>query len=689
MAMPNALSPIPEIADADVEWVRALMRLDAIDAPRRAFLTSRSTLDVSACPGSGKTTLIVAKLAILARKWPHRTKGICVLSHTNVAREEIQHRLGGTVVGQRLLGYPHFIDTIHAFANRFLALPWLNSNGFPSPTIDNDVTTAYRRGVLTNREYWTVQNYLDQKHSGFGSLRICGRDLSFDIGGKAFPAGPDANSFRFSKRAVETAAQAGYFCYDEMFVWARALLEDFPNAASWLARRFPLVIIDEMQDTLDHQGGILDAVFPRGSPDIVVQRVGDPNQAIFDGPDAGPGQNDPFPDPDAVRCLGIPNSYRFGPEIAALASPFAVIPVGADGLCGVGPKETHGAPAKCPHAIFIFPDDSTEGVLDAFGKHVLTVLDDSTLAKGVVTAIGGVHQDAPDVTSGHPYFPKTVGHYWSGYTAEISRKDPHPKSLVQYVRAAQTAARDRRELSPGVEKIASGLIRLAGRIGDVGHLKRKARTHRAVVEALTTDAALLAAYQRLVKTFLIDWTRPTEQEWGTMRNDILGIACALCAGETNTANVNDFLAWPGDDASLVTLPAGSPIDLGPNIYRVINGERQLDIRLGSIHSIKGQTHLATMVLNTYWHAHSSKQMLPWLLGEQVNGNGAGVRDVKRLLQTYVAMTRPSYLICLAIPRSAFGDDPTYARHTEALKARNWHVVEIGAGKVAFGTCETS
>lgn len=677
--MPDALSPIPEITDEDVEWVRALMGLDGIDAPRRAFLTSRSALDVSACPGSGKTTLIVAKLAILARKWPHRTKGICVLSHTNVAREEIQHRLGGTVVGQRLLGYPHFIDTIHGFVNRFLALPWLNSNGYPSPTIDNDVTTAYRRGTLTKGEYWTVQNYLAQKHSGFDSLRICGRDLSFDIGGKAFPAGPNADSFKFSTRAIETAAQAGYFCYDEMFVWARALLEDIPDVASWLARRFPLVIIDEMQDTFDHQGGILHAVFPRGSPDAVVQRVGDPNQAIFDGPDVGPDQNDPFPDPDAARCLGIPNSYRFGPEIAALASPFAVMPVGADGLCGVGPKAIQGAPAKCPHAVFVFPDANTDGVLDAYGKHVLTVLDDRVLAQGAVTAVGAVHQDAPEAPPGHAHFPKTVPHYWSGYTAEISRKDPHPKSLVQYIRAAQAAARDSRELSPGIEKIASGLIRLAGRVGDVGHLKRKARTHRAVAEALTTDAAPLAAYRRLVKAFLIDWTPLTEQNWGTMRDDILGVACALCDGATDTTSVNDFLAWPRNDVSLVGEPARSLKDLGPNIYRVVDGERHLDIRLGSIHSVKGQTHLATMVLNTYWHAHSSKQMLPWLLGEQINGNGAGVRDLKRLLQTYVAMTRPSHLVCLAIPRSAFGDDQTYARLTETLKGRDWHVVEVGAG----------
>ena len=87
--MPDAMPLVPEITNEDIEWVRDLMRLDDLDAPRRAFLAARSTLDISACPGSGKTTLVVAKLAILARKWSHPTKGICVLSHTNVAREQI------------------------------------------------------------------------------------------------------------------------------------------------------------------------------------------------------------------------------------------------------------------------------------------------------------------------------------------------------------------------------------------------------------------------------------------------------------------------------------------------------------------------------------------------------------------------------------------------------------------------
>lgn len=113
---------IGPITDDDIEWARGLLKLQTLDAQRRAFLKSLTTLDVSACPGSGKTTLVVAKLAILARKWKSTTRGICVLSHTNVAREEIAHRLGNTDVRQRLLGYPHFIDTIHGFVNRFLAV---------------------------------------------------------------------------------------------------------------------------------------------------------------------------------------------------------------------------------------------------------------------------------------------------------------------------------------------------------------------------------------------------------------------------------------------------------------------------------------------------------------------------------------------------------------------------------------
>src|SRR5690606_4597566 len=95
--MADTQSLIPQVVEEDVEWICSVMGLREFDQSRQDFLRKTTTLDVSACPGSGKTTLIVAKLAIMARKWPHRTKGVCVLSHTNAAREQIQRRLRGTV----------------------------------------------------------------------------------------------------------------------------------------------------------------------------------------------------------------------------------------------------------------------------------------------------------------------------------------------------------------------------------------------------------------------------------------------------------------------------------------------------------------------------------------------------------------------------------------------------------------
>jgi DNA helicase II / ATP-dependent DNA helicase PcrA len=676
--MTDPQSIIPEVLEEDVEWIRGVMNLREFDVSRHEFLRARTTLDVSACPGSGKTTLIVAKLAIMARRWPHRTKGICVLSHTNAAREEIQRRLRSTVVGPQLLSYPHFIDTIHGFVNRYLALPWLNSNGFPSPTIDDEVTVGYRRRALPYREYRKVERFLNRKHSSFDEIRLKDRDLHVCLGDKPFPAGPHTEMYRIARRAVQASSSAGYFCYNEMFIWARALLAEHSAVSTWLQRRFPVVIIDEMQDTTEHQVEILNAVFPPCDSEVALQRIGDPNQEIYDGAPRISSALGGYP--DSARCLSIPSSFRFGPSIARFASPFAVVAVGSDGLQGAGPRQVADAPECCSNAVFLFPDASPEGVLDAYGKHVLSTFSDTALRMGDVTAIGSVHKDADEIEAGHAHFPKTVPHYWSGYTAQIARREPHPRTLVQYVRAAQASVRDGRDLSPGVEKIASGLVRLARRVGSAELVGRRAPRHRTLVQALAANAEALAAYRRLLRAFLIDWESLTPTSWEERLRDVHLVAAALSDTGTSDIQGDDFLLWDEDDPSLAVPAASSPHDAGPNVYRVSDSSRRtVDIRLGSVHSMKGQTHLATLLLSTFWYHHSAKRMLPWLLGRKVNLSGAGKQDRKRLLQTYVAMTRPSHLVCLAVPRSALGDETAVDGHVATLQSLGWKVGDVEGG----------
>jgi DNA helicase-2/ATP-dependent DNA helicase PcrA len=141
----------PEIDDADIAWACGVMGLPATafagrdgTDPRLAVLGSMETLDIEACPGSGKTTLLVAKLAILANKWRHHRQGICVLSHTNAARNEIETKLSSCSAGTALLRYPHFVGTIHSFVNEFLAIPWLRSQGIPIKVIDTEIALNVR-----------------------------------------------------------------------------------------------------------------------------------------------------------------------------------------------------------------------------------------------------------------------------------------------------------------------------------------------------------------------------------------------------------------------------------------------------------------------------------------------------------------------------------------------------------------
>jgi len=113
---------LPEICDMDIEAAEAQWGFP-LDQEHRAVLRCMDTVDIRACPGSGKTTLLVTKLGILASKWNYKHRGICVLSHTNAARREIERRFSQVPSLRAFTAYPHFVGTIQSFLHSFLATP--------------------------------------------------------------------------------------------------------------------------------------------------------------------------------------------------------------------------------------------------------------------------------------------------------------------------------------------------------------------------------------------------------------------------------------------------------------------------------------------------------------------------------------------------------------------------------------
>src|SRR5690242_3757569 len=90
--MPQIIS----ITDDDIRYAEEVLLPSGshFDDERKHFIKTLSTVDLQAVPGSGKTTVLLAKLLILEKYLPFEDgSGILVLSHTNVAVNEIENKI--------------------------------------------------------------------------------------------------------------------------------------------------------------------------------------------------------------------------------------------------------------------------------------------------------------------------------------------------------------------------------------------------------------------------------------------------------------------------------------------------------------------------------------------------------------------------------------------------------------------
>ena len=79
-----------------------------------------------------------------------------------------------------------------------------------------------------------------------------------------------------------------------------------------------------------------------------------------------------------------------------------------------------------------------------------------------------------------------------------------------------------------------------------------------------------------------------------------------------------------------------------NLYSFTKDKRKHNILVSTIHKVKGETHTATLVLETYKDGYDVFQLLELLKGNKKKGF-----DAKKKL-IYVAMTRPTHFLCLAV-----------------------------------------
>ncbi len=664
-------SHLPEIGDEDIEWVCRILKLPATafsgeddNDPRLGILKSLSPIDVEACPGSGKTTLLVAKLAILARHWTDRRRGICVLSHTNVARREIETRLGSTPEGKRLLAYPHFVGTIHGFVNEFLAIPWLRSKPYPIRVIDDDICLQRRWNKLSGKtRFALVKTGYDKQ-----VLRVAATNLSVGAipWGKGGTLGKNSPTYQELQRACEEGCEEGYFCHGEMFLWAAEMLDHAPQMRDALRERFPFLFFDEVQDTSEQQSSLLFRLFMDDGSRIIRQRFGDSNQAIYQySSQAESTLTDPFPDTN-LKC-SIPNSHRFGQQIADFADPLGVTP---QGLVGLGPvwRNLIATDTNGKHAVLLFHDQTIDCVMPSYAAYLSEVFSESELRAGTFTAIGATHRPGED-----DKVPRCVAHYWSEYDHELTTLEPRPKTFLQYLSAGRALTHSSGEAHHTVEKFAEGILRLVAIMNPTADLSARKRRHRYLREILVAHPEADKNYVEIVSALAADVTgNGFLSNWSNgWAPRVKAVANALSGATSDSEEAVTFLF--GQPNTTTGSQTSSPVRRD-NVYRYPPQDTKVEVRVGSIHSVKGETHTATLVLDTFYKKHHLTMLKPWLLGKKSGGGSENKTSLSRLRQHFVAMTRPSHLICLAMR-----EDCLSKSEVTELKNQGWRIARVQAG----------
>lgn len=284
---------------------------------RAAYLSARGNVVLNACPGSGKTTVIVKKLIDLQGEYKKKYGlycGIACLSFTNTAKEEINEKFK-QLSGENLK-FPHLVSTIDSFINQYITLPfyYLLSKEFSRPKILED-------NKFIDEVWWPKFGFKDVNGRPFcfayppHSIRF-ERDGSFSSNGYR----PDENKVRkdifdnYCSAIKDWQIQKGLITTGDSASIALHLLSNNSRIGKWLCKRFPHIIVDEAQDNSEVQHALFEQLIEQGLENI--EFVGDPYQSIYEWRDANPKLFlDKYKDPDNWNGLDLTDNRRSNQRI--------------------------------------------------------------------------------------------------------------------------------------------------------------------------------------------------------------------------------------------------------------------------------------------------------------------------------------------------------------------------------------
>ncbi len=609
---------------------------DFTDPSQTDFLANAEDCDVQAAPGNGKTTLVAAKLALLSRNWLSRRRGICVISHTNAARTEVEDLIGRHPTGSRLMAYPHFTGTVTAFINQYLALPYIRGLGWDVRQIDDDAFEAEALRRYTS--FWALKSQAEK--AGATVAKWVGKltlDPAFDdvsrepeslmVQRQKGQHGADTNCGKALANLKASLVRTGLYRYADMTALAWRALRENPALAERLRDRFPLVILDEAQDTNGDQLRLLEHVFKLGG--TAFQRLGDSNQTLYDDDGTPPTYWTP-----AASCISLDTSRRFGSDIAGFASRLTTRR--SQTIAGLGARPG-------VRVMFLFDEATIGQVLGAFADEAQALWGSDCNARDV-WAVASRHSQAGKKGA---WQPKSLVDYHPAYRSEGGAR---PKANL-LCRQLQKAAVHHAAARPPVEvneMLAVGVSGLARAYGWTAANDRPINAQNVWSALAYRDLALPRSIRRLLRDHVLASAAVWEE------------AAWLAFIEAMLPLFGPFPKGSEDDIKgICAFVAEQKADLADPLRQSTKQVQfdDLTLRLGSIHSVKGKSVDGILVVESeVWKGNRAGEQCIDLTAVLPRAFGVtdelftGVR-LTAATNVFVGVTRARELLGLALRKS--------------------------------------
>ena len=260
---------------------------------------------VLAGPGSGKTRVLVAKVARLLGQRANGPRGVACVTFNNEAVREMRRRLRelGLKPSKRL-----FVGTVHSFCMASIIAPF------------GHLFREDLKKELTVAGFGQKEKALQDAIDNLGILgRATDLQTQLDVYRRTHPLrdssrwGENLELAKLTETYEDLLRGQGLLDYDDMVLIALDLIRKHEFVRSALEARFPFLVVDEYQD-LGYPLHLIVRQLMKETG-IEVFAVGDPDQSIYGFTGANPAYLRDLADDSAVHRVDLDMNYRSAQRI--------------------------------------------------------------------------------------------------------------------------------------------------------------------------------------------------------------------------------------------------------------------------------------------------------------------------------------------------------------------------------------